>query len=319
MNILRKLTFAVYAIFLLIFSARHFIEKAIDHDKALTFPSSQLSQQADDTRKIRRSLLFSLILVFISAGAGYLIGFFLHKVIGVVSPITISILQVFAATILLWATLSFLGWEIQSWKGQNLTEKVNRWIFRGMYCLATIILVVSLSWPISGKEQPLNPRSHYIPIIKDIVDIAQALVIIIVTIFTAWWTYRTFAHKEKIQELKELKRAVEEYHHAIELFCGQLRETGEPDEKEIQEKLHLASLHNRLFALASLNLYTKKQFRDRIQSIVGSWVTVRRVERMQRRKNWEKTEQERISLWQQFEQEYQEVKTLIDGEANRLL
>ena len=149
MNVLRKLTFAVYGIFLLIFRPKHFIEKAIEHDKALTFPRPPIPQQAADVGKIRRSLLFSLILVLISAGAGYLISLFLHKVLGVASPLSISILQVLAATILLWATLSFLGWEIQSYKGQNLTEKVNRWIFRGMYCLATSILVVSLSWPTS--------------------------------------------------------------------------------------------------------------------------------------------------------------------------
>lgn len=151
MNILRKLTFAIYVIFLLIFSPKQFIEEAIEHDKALTFPRPPISQQAADAGKIRRSLLFSLILVLVSAGAGYFIGFFLHKVFGVASPLTISILQILAATILLWATLNFLGWEIQSWKGQNLTEKVNRWIFRGMYCLATSILVVSLSWPTSYR------------------------------------------------------------------------------------------------------------------------------------------------------------------------
>ncbi len=149
MNVLRKLIFSAYVIFLLIIRPQRFIEKAMEHDKALTFPPSSLSKQAADAGKIRRSLLFSLILVFTSAGAGYFIGFFLHKVFGVASRFTICILQVLAATILLWATLSFLGWEIQSWEGQNLTEKVNRWIFRGMYCLATLILVVSLSWPTS--------------------------------------------------------------------------------------------------------------------------------------------------------------------------
>lgn len=155
--------------------------------------------------------------------------------------------------------------------------------------------------------------------VKDIVDIFQGLVIIVVTLFTAWWTFRTFAHKERIQELKELKRGIEEYHHMIQVFCVQVRETDTPDNKEIQEKLQLAALHNKLVALASLNLYTKKDFRDRIQRIVGSWLIDRRLERMQRRPGWEKTEEERVKPWQQFEQEYKEVKQLIDEQADRLL
>jgi len=161
--------------------------------------------------------------------------------------------------------------------------------------------------------------TNCISVIKDVVDIAQGLVIIGVTLFTALWTYRTFAHKEKLQELKELKRAVEEYHHTIQLFCSQVRDTEIPDDKEINEKVHLASLHNKMVALASLNLYTKKAFRDRIQKLVGSWLMDRRIDRMQRRPGWKKTEEERVALWKQFDSEYQEVKQLIDEEADRLL
>lgn len=119
--------------------------------------------------------------------------------------------------------------------------------------------------------------------------------------------------------MKELKRAVEEYHYAVQVFCIQVRETEESDEQEMKEKLHLGSLHNKLVGLARLNLYTKREFRDRIQSIVGSWIENQRVEGMQRRPNWEATESERVALWQQFEQQYEEVKELIDGEAGRLL
>lgn len=165
----------------------------------------------------------------------------------------------------------------------------------------------------------MSTDSSCLTLVKDLVDITQGLVIIAVTLFTAWWTFRTFAHKERIQELKELKRGIEEYHHMIQIFCAQVRETDTPDNKEIQEKLQLVALHNKLVALASLNLYSKKDFRDRIQSIVGSWLTDRRLERMLRRPGWEKTEEERVKLWQQFEQEYSEVKQLIDEQADRLL
>jgi hypothetical protein len=161
--------------------------------------------------------------------------------------------------------------------------------------------------------------SNCITFIKDLVDIAQGLVIISVTLFTAWWTFKTFAHKERIQELKELKKGIEEYHHMIQVFCIQVRDTVTPDNQEIQEMLQLVALHNKLVALASLNLYTKKFLRNRIQSIVGSWLADRRLELMQRRPGWETGEEERVKLWQQFECEYKEVKELIDEQADRLL
>ena len=138
------------------------------------------------------------------------------------------------------------------------------------------------------------------------------------TIFTAHWAYKTFAFKERINDLKELKRMVEEFHHAITIFCTQIREA-EMDEREIQEKMQLAAMHNKLVSMASLNLYTKIKLRDGIQSIVGSWIVGGRVEQMQRRPDWQETEKERKALWQKFESEYEEVKRLIDREAHRIL
>ena len=48
--------------------------------------------------------------------------------------------------------------------------------------------------------------------IKNIIDIIQGLVIISATIFTVKWTHKTFAHKERIEELKGLKKVIELYH-----------------------------------------------------------------------------------------------------------
>lgn len=155
--------------------------------------------------------------------------------------------------------------------------------------------------------------------VKDFAAIVQSVVIICVTMFTACWTYRTFAHKEKLQELKDLKLTVEEYHQAIKLFCAQVRETEQPDNREIQESMHLAVLHNKLVALARLNLYTKKEFRQKIQDIVGSWITNHRIQRMQRRPDWDQTEDERTALWKQFDSEYLKVIDLIDSQAGRFL
>ena len=56
-------------------------------------------------------------------------------------------LQIFGATVLLGATLFVRGWDIQSWGGVTLTERVNRWIYRFLYCLGTAVIVASLALP----------------------------------------------------------------------------------------------------------------------------------------------------------------------------
>ena len=156
-------------------------------------------------------------------------------------------------------------------------------------------------------------------IIKDAVDIAQGVTIIAATVFTARWTYRTFAQKEKIEELKEFKRLIEEYHHAIQIFCAVVRQTAEITDPEIAEKIQLAGLHNRLVGLASLNLYTKKAFRERVRLLVGSWLVGDRISKMQRRPGWEATEEDRVKLWNAFDVEYREALGLVDAEADRIL
>jgi hypothetical protein len=154
---------------------------------------------------------------------------------------------------------------------------------------------------------------------KDVVSIVQGVTITLATLFTARWTYRTFAHKEKVQELRELKKLIEEYHQAIQVFCMVVRETASPDDRELGERVHLAQLHNRMVAMASLNLYTKKKLRERMRMLVGSWLVDGRLEKMQRRPDWKATEDARVKEWNRFEAEYKEALAAVDDEADRLL
>ncbi|ESY56607.1 hypothetical protein X744_06005 [Mesorhizobium sp. LNJC372A00] len=48
--------------------------------------------------------------------------------------------------ILLWATLALKGWEIQTWSGVTLTERVNLWWFRGLYWIGTVLVVMAAIW-----------------------------------------------------------------------------------------------------------------------------------------------------------------------------
>ncbi|MGX7873224.1 hypothetical protein ACVDG5_010905 [Mesorhizobium sp. ORM6] len=48
--------------------------------------------------------------------------------------------------ILLWATLALKGWQIQTWSGVSLTERVNAWWFRGLYWIGTMLVVMAAIW-----------------------------------------------------------------------------------------------------------------------------------------------------------------------------
>ena len=81
---------------------------------------------------VRQGLFESLIWVIASGTIGYVFGIVLCKVVG--------------AMLLLWATLAVRGWQIQTFSGTTLTERVNQWIYRFLYCLGTALVVLTLGW-----------------------------------------------------------------------------------------------------------------------------------------------------------------------------
>jgi len=159
-------------------------------------------------------------------------------------------------------------------------------------------------------------------IIKNIgvvLDLVQAVVVITATVFTAWWTYKKFGTRERVDELKSLKQAIDELYHAIQIFAARARPAGEPTQQELAEKLRLASMHNQMVVLSRINIYTDKDFRDRIQSIVGQWVIGDRLTRMQRREASGYSEEEVSQAWEDFNREYNETIDLIDDRLKKLL
>jgi len=87
----------------------------------------------------------SLIFIIASIALGYAIAQLLNWILQGSIDILTRNLQILGAVILLWATLFVRGWDIQTFNGSNITEKVNKWIFRFLYCLGTVIIVTSLS------------------------------------------------------------------------------------------------------------------------------------------------------------------------------
>lgn len=156
-----------------------------------------------------------------------------------------------------------------------------------------------------------------LPIGEQAVNILQGIAVILVAIFTACWTYDTFAHTEKMEELKKLKAAVEEYHDQFTRFCAKVPSTDTPDDRELGEKLALVSLHNKLVNLAKLNLYVEPAIRQEVQDIVGSWFLDGRIRSMQRGRPTSPPREESDAAWENFNAEYEEVVELIDKEAAR--
>ena len=112
--------------------------------KAMPAPPSTKTHRAF---VVRRAFFSSLTLVLLSGALGYIAGFAMGSLQRCATPGTVSSLQIAGASLLLWGTLFIRGWEIQSHGGVTLTEGVNQWIYRALYCIGTAVIVYSLAFP----------------------------------------------------------------------------------------------------------------------------------------------------------------------------
>ncbi len=96
---------------------------------------------------VQRAFFSSMILVLTSGLLGYTAGIAMASLGRCADTTTTSWLQISSAAILLWATLFIRGWEIQSFGGVTLTERVNQWLYRSMCCVGTVVGVYSLAFP----------------------------------------------------------------------------------------------------------------------------------------------------------------------------
>lgn len=138
-------------------SVRHDIESEFETNKELlkahpdrVLPPDREKNIEDNARlrttKIRTALFVAAFSTVLAVLAGVIAGSTLQDIYGRPSSMTLAVLQVLGAGIILTATLAVLGWEIQSYKGQSLPEKVNRWLFRAQYWLGTFLFVMSVAW-----------------------------------------------------------------------------------------------------------------------------------------------------------------------------
>lgn len=134
---------AIWACLLAIISPSRFQAFQEKTTKGLGIPAASNN---NSVTVVSRAFWVSLILVLVSGLVGAAAGIVCYRVLGALSPRAIGWLQIAGASLLLWGTLFVRGWEIQTNNGQTLVERVNRWIYRTLYCVGTAILVSSLTW-----------------------------------------------------------------------------------------------------------------------------------------------------------------------------
>jgi hypothetical protein len=106
----------------------------------------ELRKQTErSTALIRASLGRSFLVSAATIVAGLATGGILRSTFGAPEfHIAVVFLQSAGAVIILAATLSLLGWEIQTFSGKSPAEELNRLAYRVLYVFGTYLVVASL-------------------------------------------------------------------------------------------------------------------------------------------------------------------------------
>lgn len=96
--------------------------------------------------EVRRGIVTSLILVLVATAVGFIVGAAVGRMSGPSGAPLADGLQVVGIGILLWATLGKQGWDIQTFDGRTVPEVLNRWVYRSLYVLGSIVLAAAVGW-----------------------------------------------------------------------------------------------------------------------------------------------------------------------------
>lgn len=127
-----------------------FVEAEVKHNEQMVIILSGRPhfEELSKIHHVRGALFqaFWICLTATLAGAG------LGKALSAAAPNgtgVATIVAVVGTATLLWASLALQGWNIQSMKGQTLTERVNQWIFRTLYAVGTLLISLGSIWATS--------------------------------------------------------------------------------------------------------------------------------------------------------------------------
>jgi len=102
-------------------------------------------------KTVLQKILVSLLLTAGCAFIGYFTALYLNNIL----PLTvtkINIIRVISIAIIAWAVLSKVGWDIQTWSGNTLPEKVNNIFFRVLYIIGFYLVIISIF--LKSQQQP---------------------------------------------------------------------------------------------------------------------------------------------------------------------
>ncbi len=144
-----RIWFAFKATIWCLLSPRRFAQLALEYDRNLPhieIDDDQISQRIQEAVIIRRAFWFSCLWTSGALLLGYLIGLILKGFVGAASTSTATFVQAVSAGVVLIATLAVRGWEIQTFSGQTLSEKVNQWLMRTLFVSGTFAFSLFLGW-----------------------------------------------------------------------------------------------------------------------------------------------------------------------------
>jgi hypothetical protein len=136
---------AIYLCASLIFAPKKF-RAEVEKDNQTRKNFSDPPEKNPSFMIVRRAVVMSFWLVLVSVLIGYCLDLIAAYFLGSVSNRTIAVLQILGVSLLLWGTLFVRGWEIETYCGVTLTERVNQWLYRALYCIGTATLVFSVGW-----------------------------------------------------------------------------------------------------------------------------------------------------------------------------
>lgn len=117
-----------------------------EKDLKVLVPTFEGAQREAGASVIFRAFWYSFAAVGGSMALGFAFGYCSPRLFGCASSNSVVLLGSVGAGALLWGTLFVRGWQVQTFKGVSLLERVNQWLYRCLYCAGTVIIVWSVSW-----------------------------------------------------------------------------------------------------------------------------------------------------------------------------
>jgi hypothetical protein len=141
---MKRFWFAVRATLTCLISPPRFTSLAAQYKISAIQPTEN-----EDLRRaqiIRRAFWVSSFLTAGALCAGYALGWTLKYFLCAASDTSVTLVQAVSAAVVLVATLAARGWDIQSYSGETLPEKVNQWLTRSLFVLGTFFFSLFLGW-----------------------------------------------------------------------------------------------------------------------------------------------------------------------------